>query len=92
MLRLNNEYENHPYFEQFTKRCNAMFVYGTYISEGEADAQISLCDIWNLFQGDTLPNNNFCWQMISCMKAWNYLQKTLDLPLNTEIISKHTGS
>ena len=92
MLRLNNQYENHPYFEQFTKRCNAMFVYGTYISEGEADAQISLGDIWNLFQGDTLPNNNFCRQMISCVKPWNYLQKTLDLPLNTEIISKHTGS
>ena len=37
---------------------------------------------------DTLLNNtsNFCRQMINCMKAWNYLQKTLDPPLNTEII------
>ena len=26
------------------------------------------------------------------MKAWNYLQKTLDLPLNTEIIRKRHGS
>ena len=37
---------------------------------------------------DALLNNasNFCRQMINCMKAWNYLQKTLDPPLNTEII------
>ena len=56
--------------------------------EGEADAKFSLGDIWNLFQEDPLPNNasNFCRQMINCMRAWNYLQKTSDLPLNTEII------
>ena len=77
------QYENHPYVEEFTKECNVMFVYGTYVLEGEVDAKFSLGDIWNLFQGDTLPNNasNFCRQMINCMKAWNYLQKTLDLPL-----------
>ena len=42
---------------------------------------------------DTLLNNtsNFCRQMINCMKAWNYLQKTLDLPLNTEFIRKAHG-
>ena len=62
-----------------------MFVYGTYVLEGEADSKFSLSDIWNLFQK---PNNtsNFFRQMINCMKAWNYLQKTSDLPLNTEII------
>ena len=83
VLRLNDQYENHPYVEEFTKECNVMFVYGTYVLEGEVDAKFSLGDIWNLFQGDTLPNNasNFCRQMINCMKAWNYLQKTLDLPL-----------
>ena len=65
-----------------------MFIYGTYALEGEADSKFSLGDIWNLFQEDPLPNNasNFCRQMINCMRAWNYLQKTLDLPLNTEII------
>ena len=70
-----------------------MFVYGTYVLEGEADAKFSLGDIWNLFHGDTLPNNasNFCWQMINCMKVWDYLQKTLDLPLNTEIIRQAHG-
>ena len=70
-----------------------MFVYGTYVLEGEVDAKFSLRDIWNLFQGDTLPNNasNFCRQMINCMKAWDYLQKTLDLPLNTEIIKQTHG-
>ena len=68
-----------------------MFVYGTYLLEGEADAKFSLNDIWNLFQEDALPNNNFCRQMINCMKVWNYLQKTLDLPLNTEIIRQALG-
>ena len=93
VLRLNDQYENHPYVEEFTKGCNVMFVYGTYVLEGEVDAKFSLRDIWNLFQGDTLPNNasNFCRQMINCMKAWNYLQKTLDLPLNTEIIRQAHG-
>ena len=43
-----------------------MFVYETYVLEGEVDAKFSLGD-WNLFQGDTLPNNvsNFCGQMIN---------------------------
>ena len=65
-----------------------MFVYGTYLLEGEADAKFSLGDIWNLFQKETLINNatNFYRQMINCVKAWNYLRKTLDPPLNTEII------
>ena len=93
VLRLNDQYENHPYVEEFTKECNVMFVYGTYVLEGKADAKFSLGDIWNLFQEDALPNNasNFCRQMINCMKAWNYLQKTLDLPLNTEIIRQAHG-
>ena len=74
VLRLNDQYENHPYVEEFTKRCSVMFAYGTYVLEGEVDAKFSLGDIWNLFQ-NTLPNNasNFCRQMISCLKAYNYL-------------------
>ena len=68
-------------------------MYGTYLLEGEADAKFSLSDIWNLFQEDTLPNDasNFCRQMINCMTAWNYLQKTLNLSLNTEIIRPAHG-
>ena len=52
--------------------------------------QIFLDEMSNLFQGDVLPNNgsNFCRQMMNCMKAWDYLQKTLNLPLNTEIIKQ----
>ena len=88
---LNNQYKNHPYVEEFTKERNVMFVYETYVLEGEADAKFSLNDIWNLFQENALPNNNFCRQMINCMRAWNYLQKTLDLPLNTEIIKQAHG-
>ena len=49
VLRLNDQYENHPYAEGFTKGCNVMFVYGTYVLEGEVDATFSLGDIWNLF-------------------------------------------
>ena len=88
--RLNEQYKNHPYVEEFTKGHSVMFVYGTYVLEGEVDAKFSLDNIWNLFQREALPNNasNFCRQMISCMKAWDYLQKTLDLPLKTEIIKQ----
>ena len=70
VLRLNDQYENHAYVEEFTKECNVMFVYGTFVLGG-VDAKFSLGDIWNLFQGDTLPNNkgNFCKQMKNCMKA-----------------------
>ena len=88
VLGLNIQYENHPYVEEFTKQCNVMFIYGTYALEGEAGSKFSLGDIWNLFQEDHLPNNNFCRKMINCMKAWNYLQKTSDIPLNTEIIKQ----
>ena len=88
VLRLNNQYKNHQYVEEYTKKCNVMFVYETYLLEGEADAKFSLSNIWNLFQEDALPKKTFCRQLIKCMKAWNYLQKTLDLPLNTEIIKK----
>ena len=75
VLKLNDQYENHPYVQEFTKECNVMFVFGTYFLEGEADAKFSLGDIWNLFQEDPLPNNasKFCRQIINCMKTWNYL-------------------
>ena len=87
VLKLSDQYENHLYVEEFTKEYSVMFVYGTYVLEGEADAKLSLGDIWNLFQGD-YNAGNFCRQMINCMKAWDYLQKTLDLPLSTEIIKQ----
>ena len=29
VLRLNDQYENHLYFEEFTKECNVMFLYRT---------------------------------------------------------------
>ena len=64
-----------------------MFTYKTYVLEGETDAQFSLSEIWNLLQS---PNNasNFCRQMINCMNAWNYIQKTSGSSLNTEIIKQ----
>ena len=45
VLRLINQYENHPYVEEFTKESSVMFVYGTYVLEGEADEKSSLDDI-----------------------------------------------
>ena len=57
VLRLNDQYENHPFVEEFTKGRSVMFVYGTYVLEGEADAKVSLGDIWKLFQRDILHNN-----------------------------------
>ena len=38
VLRSIDQYENHPYVDEFTKACNVMFVYGTYVLEGEVDA------------------------------------------------------
>ena len=29
LLKLNAQYENHPYVEEFPKECSVMFVYGT---------------------------------------------------------------
>ena len=73
VLRLNTQDENHPHFEEFTKQCKIIFVYGTYVLEGEADRKLSLGNIWdrdwNLFQEDPLPSNKFFSQMINCMKA-----------------------
>ena len=79
VLRLNPQYENHPYVEKSTKECNVMFVYETYVLEGKTEATFSLGDIWKLFQEDPLPNNasNFCRQMANCMRAWNYIQKNI---------------
>ena len=31
VLKLNAQYENHPYTKKFTKACSVMFVYGTYV-------------------------------------------------------------
>ena len=49
VLKLNPQYKNHPYVEEFTKECIVMFIYGTYVLEGEADAKFSLGDIWKVF-------------------------------------------
>ena len=57
VLKLNAQYENHPYVEEFTKECSVMFIYGTYLLEGVTDIKFSLGEIWNLLQAGTLPNN-----------------------------------
>lgn len=42
VLTLNARYEKHPYVEEFTGECCAMFIYRTYLVEGETDANF-LC-------------------------------------------------
>ena len=91
VLKLSNQHKNHLYVKEFTKKCNVTFVYRTYVLEGETDANFSLNDICELFQESLNSARNFCRQMINCMKAWNYLQKALDFPLNTQIISQANG-
>ena len=90
VLKLNAQYENHPYVEEFTKGCSVMFIYGTYILEEGADAKFSLSEIWNLLQADSLPNNtsNLFRQMINCTRVWIYIQKTSDSLVNIEIIKQ----
>ena len=67
-----------------------MFIYRTYVLEGEADAKFSLGEIWNLLQAGPLPNNasNYSRKMINCMRAWNYIQKTSGSPLSIETIKQ----
>ena len=50
VLKLNDQCEKHLYVEKFTKKFNVLFIFGTYILEGEADVKFSLGDIWKLFQ------------------------------------------
>ena len=45
VLRLNDQYENHLYVEKFIEECNVMFVYGTYVLEGQVHAKSSLDDV-----------------------------------------------
>ena len=90
ILKLNAEYENHLYVEEFTKECSVIFLYRTYVVEGEADAKFSLGKLWNLLQAGSLPNNasNFFRQMINCMRAWNYIQKTSRSSMSFETITQ----
>lgn len=41
VLKLSTQYEDHPYVEIFTKEYSIMFIFGTYVLEGEADVKFS---------------------------------------------------
>ena len=90
ILKLNAQYENHLYVEEFTKECSVIFLYRTYVVEGEADAKFSLGKLWNLLQAGSLPNNtsNFFRQMINRMRVWNYIQKTSRSSMSFETITQ----
>ena len=90
ILKLNAQYENHLYVEEFTIECSVIFLYRTYVVEGEADAKFSLGKLWNLLLAGSLPNNasNFFRQMINCMRAWNYIQKTSRSSMSFETITQ----
>ena len=40
VLELNNQYQNHSYVKEFKKECNIMFVYRTYVLQGEEGANL----------------------------------------------------
>ena len=84
MLRLNDQYENHSNVEEFTKGCNVMSVYETYLLEGEADGKFSLCGIWNLSQ-QLLQANDKLYESVELHT------KALDFSLNTEMIKQIHG-
>lgn len=90
VLRSSGSYKNHPCAEEF----NVVFVYGTYILDGETSANFSLSETWNLLQDevDPLPSNTsiFCRQMIYYMRATHYIQATSSSgsPLSVKIF-KH---
>ena len=71
LLKLNDQYKDNPYAEEFRRGCSVMFVYGTCFLEGDANTNFFLGEIWNLLQGVPLRNNasNFCRQLINCMRA-----------------------
>ena len=41
VLKLNAQYENHSYVQEFTKALSVMFVYEIYVLEGDTDAKFS---------------------------------------------------
>ena len=45
VLKLNAQYENHPFVQEFTKARSVIFVYEIYVLEGDADAKFSLGEI-----------------------------------------------
>ena len=45
VLKLNAQYENHPYVQEFTKARSVIFVYEIYVLEGGAEAKFSLGEI-----------------------------------------------
>ena len=52
--------------------------------------KFSLGKLWNLLLAGSLPNNasNFFRQMINCMRAWNYIQKTSRSSMSFETITQ----
>ena len=57
-LKLRAQYENHPYAEEFTKKFSVVFIYKIYVLKGEADANFSLSETWNLLQDAAVPLPN----------------------------------
>ena len=72
--------------------CSVVFTYGTYILEGQADANFSLSETWICLQNVLDPLHYsasvFCRQMINCMRACYYIQTTSSSLLSVKVI-KH---
>ena len=92
-LKLSTQYENYPYIEEFTKECNFVFIYITYVLKGETDENFSLNETWNLLQDvvDPLSSNAiiFARQMLNSMRELHFPQAKTSSRLSIDII-KHS--
>ena len=93
VLKLSTQYENYLYIEEFTKECNFVFIYRTYVLEGETDENFSLNETWNLLRDvvDPLSSNAiiFTRQILNCMRALHFTQTKTSSRLSIELI-KHS--
>ena len=90
VLRLNDQYENHPYAQEFTKRCNVIFLIWNIHFGGE-----DRCKTFFWWYVETIPRISFTKQCKQLLQAIHKLyegmklpKKTSDLPLSNNIIKQ----
>ena len=85
VLRLNDQCGDHLYVEEFTKECNAMFVYGIYLLRGGGRCKI-------IFRGylETISERGFTKQRKQFLQENDKLYEGMELTTkNIRSSSKH---
>ena len=49
VIKLNDQYENHPHVEKITKGRSVIFVYGAYVLEGKVNAKFWHWEIYGIY-------------------------------------------